>query len=151
VLVVDAAGEGSPLVRRLRDRDTQAELVPESGTGPAAGVADLVLVEALAAGPGGVLAAPGSMAAAAVAAHRNAPVWAVTGAGRVLPERLWDAMVTRLDSSGSEPWEREVELVEASLLSAVVGSEGIVDTDLGLTTTTCPAAPELFRAAGSWT
>jgi hypothetical protein len=151
VLVVDAAGEGGPLVRRLRDRGTDAELVQESGAGPAAGVADLVLVEALAAGPGGVLAVPGSLAAAAVAAHRNAPVWAVTGAGRVLPERLWTAMVTRLDSSGSEPWERDVELVEASLLSSVVGPEGLVDTGLGLAAATCPAAPELFRAAGSWT
>jgi hypothetical protein len=60
-------------------------------------------------------------------------------------------MVARLDSSGSEPWEREVELVEASLISAVAGSEGVVDTGLGLSATTCPAAPELFRAAGSWT
>jgi hypothetical protein len=114
-------------------------------------VADLVLVEALAAGAGGVLTAPGSMAAAAVAAHRNAPVWAVTGVGRVLPERLWDAMVTRLDATGTEPWERDVELVEASLLSAVVGPEGLVETERGLTAATCPAAPELFRAAGSWT
>jgi hypothetical protein len=136
------------LVRRLRERGGDAALVPESGTGPAAGVVDLVLVEALAAGPGGVLAAPGSMSAAAVAAHRGVPVWAVAGVGRVLPERLWDALVARLDQSDDEPWDRAVELVDASLLTAVAGPEGLIDTNSGLRAATCPAAPELFRAAG---
>jgi hypothetical protein len=148
VLVVDAGGEGAALVRRLRERGGDAALVPESGTGPAAGVVDLVLVEALAAGPGGVLAAPGSMSAAAVAAHRGVPVWAVAGVGRVLPERLWDALVARLDQSDDEPWDRAVELVDASLLTAVAGPEGLIDTNSGLRAATCPAAPELFRAAG---
>jgi hypothetical protein len=148
VLVVDSEGEGQPFVRRLRDRGSNAELIPESGTGPAAAVADLVVVEATAAGPSGVLAVPGSMAAAAVAAHRGVPVWAVTGVGRVLPERLWDALLVRLDESGSEPWDRSVELVPASMIFSVVGPDGPSETSAGLHATTCPAAPELFRLAG---
>jgi hypothetical protein len=148
VLVADSGGEGGPLVRRLDAAGSAATLVPDSGIGPAAAVADLVLVEALVAGPPGVMAAPGSLAAAAVAAHSCLPVWAITGVGRVLPSRLWDAFTTRLDQSGDEPWDRPAEMVGADLISAVVGPEGEVDTACGLAAATCPAAPELFRAAG---
>jgi hypothetical protein len=148
VLVVDWAMEGEQFVRRLRDRGSEASLVPASGVGPASVVADVVLVEALAAGPAGVLAVPGSMAAAAVAAHQLVPVWAVTGVGRTLPGPLWDAMLQRLDETGTEPWERSVEVVPADLISGVVGPEGMLDGGAGLQQTTCPPAPELFRAAG---
>lgn len=148
VLVVEWQSEGSQLVRRLQERDHEAQLVLESGVGPAAVVADVVLIEAVAAGPAGVLAVPGSMAAAAVAAHQQVPVWAVAGVGRVLPGALWDAMLARLDESGDEPWDRSVEVVPADLINQVIGPDGIQETADGLANTTCPAAPELFRAAG---
>ncbi len=148
VLVVDWSSEGQQFARRLRDCGSDAALVPESGAGSAAVVADLVIVEALAAGPAGVLAVPGSMAVAAVAAHQQVPVWAVAGVGRVLPEQLWDALVNRLDESGEEPWDRPVEVVPADLISGVVSADGWQDTESGLRATTCPAAPELFRSAG---
>lgn len=148
VLVVDWASEGAHLARRLRDRDHAVTLVPESGAAAAAAVADLVVVEAQVAGPAGVLATPGSLAAAAVAAQRQGPVWAVTGVGRVLPDALWDAVVARLDASGDEPWERGVEVVPAALIGRVIGPDGPADTATGLGATTCPAAPELFRPAG---
>jgi hypothetical protein len=148
VLVVDWASEGEQLVRRLRDRGSDAVLVNESGVGPAAVVADVVIVEALAAGPAGVLAAPGSMAAAAVAAHQQVPVWAVTGVGRLLPGPLWDALLARLDESGVEPWDRSVEVVPASLLTTIVGPDGCDEPAQGLLKATCPPAPELFRPAG---
>lgn len=148
VLVVDWATEGEHLVRRLRDREQSAVLVEPSGVGPAAVVADIVIVEACAAGPAGILAVPGSMAAAAVAAHQHIPVWAVVGVGRLLPAPLWDAVLARLDESGTEPWDRPVEVVPADLISQVVGPDGPLDTAEALQRPTCPAAPELFRAAG---
>ncbi|HWE56594.1 MAG TPA: hypothetical protein VG435_13860 [Acidimicrobiales bacterium] len=148
VLVVEWRMEGDQLVRRLQDRGSDAALVAESGVGPAAVVADVVVVEAVAAGPAGILATPGSMAAAAVAAHQQVPVWAVTGVGRVLPGPLWDAVLNRLDESGVEPWDRTVEVVPAALISQVIGPDGPVETAVGLGAATCPAAPELFRAAG---
>lgn len=148
VLVVDWASEGEHLARRLRERGTEASLVAESGAGPAAAVADVVVLEALAAGPTGILAVPGSMAAAAVATHQQVPVWAVTGVGRVLPGPLWDALLARLDETGIEPWDRSVEMVPASLIGQVIGPDGPVETGEGLQKATCPAAPELFRAAG---
>jgi hypothetical protein len=148
VLVVDWASEGEQLARRLSDRGSDVALVPESGVGPAAVVADLVIVEALAAGPAGVLAVPGSLAAAAVAAHQQVPVWAVAGVGRVLPAPLWDALLSRLDESGSEPWDRGAEVVGADLIGQVVGPGGPATTAEGLQAATCPPAAELFRAAG---
>ena len=148
VLVVESAGEGHGLYRRLRDADGEVALVSEAGVGPAAMVCDVVLVEALAAGPSGVLASPGSTAAAAVAAHSQIPVWAITGVGRVLPERLWDALLTRLDSCADEPWDRSVHLVPADLITDVIGPDGRSGAAEGLRKATCPAAPELFRPAG---
>lgn len=148
LLVIDWASEGDQFARRLQDRGSEVALVPESGAGAAAMVADLVLVEAFVGGPAGVLAAPGSLAAAAVASHRRIPVWTVAGVGRILPGQLWDAVVARLDDSGLEPWDRTVEVVQAELIAQIVGPEGLVDTGVGLAATTCPAAPELFRPAG---
>ncbi|MBV9659988.1 MAG: hypothetical protein JO337_02410 [Acidimicrobiales bacterium] len=148
VLVVDWSGEGEYFARRLHDRGSYAVVVPESGVGPAAAVADVVLVEALAAGPGGVVATPGSMAAAAVAAYQQVPVWAVVGVGRLLPEELWDALVSRLDESGDEPWDRAVQVVPSGMLTQVVGPTGFGEPAEMLAAPTCPAAPELFRPAG---
>ena len=148
VLVVASAGEGSGLARRLTNDGSASEVVPNSGVGPAAAVADLVIVEAFVAGPAGVLAAPGSLPAAAVAAHSGRQVWLVTPTGRVLPEGLWDALLNRFDETGGEPWDRAAELVPASLATDLIGPEGPAPVQDGLGTATCPVAPELLRAAG---
>ena len=42
----------------------------------------------------------GSRAAAAVARSAGKPVWAVVGVGRLLPTRMWDALVDRVTPSG---------------------------------------------------
>ena len=148
VLVVDSLGEGSGLARRLANAGSECEVVPNSGVGPASAVADLVVVEAFVAGPAGVLAAPGSLPAAATAAHSGRPVWLVTPTGRVLPEGLWAALLNRFDETAGEPWERAAELVPASLASDLVGPDGPAGVEEGLASATCPAAPELLRAAG---
>jgi hypothetical protein len=148
VLVADAMGDGSALARRLADHGTDVAVVPDSGVAAAAVVSDLVLVEALAAGPGGALAVAGSHGAAAAAFHAGVPVWAVTGVGRVLPAPLWDALLARMDQGEEEPWDRGVELVPAGLLTAVAGPSGTVATVEGLALSTCPVAPELLRHAG---
>jgi hypothetical protein len=147
VLVAEASGDGSKLARRLDDAGTAAAVVPDAGLAAAVVVSDMVVVEAVAAGPSGILATLGAHGAAAVAASRGVPVWAVAGVGRVLPEPLWEAMLHRLDQQPAEPWDRAVELVPAVLLDAVVGPGGLVATADGLAQATCPVAPELLRAA----
>jgi hypothetical protein len=148
VLVVDSSGDGSALVRRLESAGVDAVDVAESGLGAAVTVSDLVLLEANAAGPPGVIAAAGSHAAAAVARHAGVPVWLAAGVGRILPHRLWEALTTRLDDCEDEPWDRPEELVPSDLIDAVIGHNGTESPDDALARTTCPVAPELLRAVG---
>ena len=145
VLVADAAGEGMALARQLNDRGAVAAVIPDSGVAAAVVVSDLVVLEATAAGPTGILATTGSHGAAAVAVRRGIPVWAVAGVGRVLPGRLWDALLQRVDAAGGEPWDRPVEFVAAELLTEVVGPGGRRAAGEALAQPGCPAAPELLR------
>jgi hypothetical protein len=148
LLIAEANGDGSALVRRLIDCDVDAVAVPDAGVAASAVVSGLVLLEAVAAGPTGVLAATGSHAAAAVAALAGTPVWAVAGVGRILPGPLWDALLLRIDAGATEPWDRAVELVPSGLITELVGPGGRVAAEDGLATAGCPVAPELLRSAG---
>src|SRR5438105_5242902 len=90
-------------LRRLHRLGSDVEDVPPSGLAAVVAESDLVLFEASAFGPGGLVAPSGSRAAAAVARHAELPVWAVGGVGRALPGRLWEALVGRLDDE-EQPW-----------------------------------------------
>ena len=144
VRAVDAMGEGAQLARALSDAGVDAVDVPEAGVGAAVADADLVVVEALAMGPTGVIAVAGSHAAAAVARHAGTPVWVVAGAGRLLPAPLWEALLGRLDLSG-EPWDRDDELVPLDLVDQVITPAGLVGMGEALGQTDCPVAAELFK------
>jgi hypothetical protein len=144
VLVVDALGDGPAMVRRLTRADVPAVDVPAGGLGAAAAEADLVLLEANAVGPAEVAAVSGSLAAAAVARHRGAPVWLTVPRGRLLPARLWDALARRVDLLG-DPWDADVEVVPVDLVDRVVGPAGVVDVATALRAVDCPVAPELTR------
>lgn len=141
------AEQAEALVERLTDAGSQAQLIPGSGLASAVVNSSVVLVEAQAAGPGGLLATPGSHAASAVAAVAGIPVLGVCGVGRVLPEALWEALLARIDEAGVEPWHRSSEVVPAALLSEVITTLGRQETPTALGEATCPAAPELLRAA----
>jgi hypothetical protein len=145
VLVVDALGEGGGLVRRLSRSDMDAYEVPVSGLGAAAADVDLVLLEASAIGPTGLVAVAGSRAAAAVAAQAGVPVWAVGGVGRLLPQRMWDALCRRLESMG-DPWELDDEVVPIALVDRIAGSTGVLDVADALKRIDCPIAAELFKS-----
>jgi hypothetical protein len=144
VLVVDALGEGSGLARRLRRSDVDAEEVSTAGLGAAAAASDLVLLEASAIGNDGAVAIPGSRAAAAVGRHAAVPVWLVGGVGRLLPPRMWQALVARLDEA-SEPWDADDEIVPLDLIDRLCGPAGPEAVAAGLRRVDCPITPELFR------
>ncbi|MGI8491710.1 MAG: hypothetical protein ACR2KC_02090 [Acidimicrobiales bacterium] len=148
VLVLDSGGDGAALARRLADAGHDAAAVPDAGVGPAVAVSGLVLLEAWAAGPSGLLAAPGSRAAAAVAACAGVPVWAVCGVGRVLPARMWEALLARFDAGGVEPWARDAELVPSELIGWVVSPDGLGEATSAMCQSSCGTAPELLREAG---
>ncbi len=149
LLIADAHGEAAPpSSRRLVDCDVDAVAVPDAGVAAAAVVSDLVLLEAVAAGPTGVLATTGSHAAAAVAALAGTPVWAVTGVGRVLPGPLWDALLQRIDAGLAEPWDRPVELVPSGLITELVGPGGRVAAAEGLAAAGLPGGPRAAAQRG---
>jgi translation initiation factor 2B subunit (eIF-2B alpha/beta/delta family) len=145
-LVIDAGGEGEGFSRRLRNADVEAVDVPDSGVGAAVAESDLVLLEASALGPDGFVAPCGSRAAAAVAQHAGVPVWVVAGTGRVLPARLWQALVQRLDAAEEEAWDRADEVVPLDLADTVYGPLGPSPAFDAPKRADCPVAPELLKA-----
>jgi hypothetical protein len=144
VLVVDALGEGIHLAGALSRSGVDAVAVPEQGVAAAAADVDVVVIEALAMGPTGLVAVSGSRAAAAVAHHVGTPVWATLGVGRLLPAHVWEAMLGRLDARG-DPWDCDDEVVPLDLVDQVVGSWGAGTAASALAHTDCPIAAELFK------
>lgn len=145
VLVVDALGEGSGLVRRLLQSDLDVADVPASGLGAAVAGSDVVLLEASAIGPQRFIGVAGSRAAAAVGRSAGTAVWVVGGVGRMLPARMWGALENRLDLLG-EPWELEDEAVPLDGVERIAGPPGVLAVSEALRCIDCPIAPELFRA-----
>ncbi|MDP8976352.1 MAG: hypothetical protein M3N28_08340 [Actinomycetota bacterium] len=148
VLVVDCLGEGFELARRLHGSGMEAELVPDAGLGTAVCESDLVLLEASAMGPDGFLASAGSRAGAAVAHHAGIPVWLVAGVGRVLPDRLWEALLARLDQAPEEPWHCSEELVPLALADHAARPEGVLAPADAAGRGDCPVVAELLRPVG---
>ena len=143
VLVVDVHQEGGGLVMQLVDADVNALDVPLAGLGAAVADADLVLLEASAVAPTECLAVSGSLAAAAVARHREVPVWAVAGVGRFLPQRMWEPVRERIIPD--ESWDADDEVVPLSLIDRIVGPTGPLAVTDALRRTDCPVATELFK------
>jgi hypothetical protein len=106
--------------------------------------ADIVLVEAFAVGPERALAPAGSRAASLVARESGVPVWVVAGVGRLMPERMFDALHSRWELR-SDPLYAPEELFPLDLADRVATEIGVVDVSAALLATDCPIAPELFR------
>ena len=147
VLAVDADDEGSSFVRRLQRADIEAEVVPPAGVAAAVTAADVVLIEALAAGPGDVLAAPASRAAASVAWCSEVPAWLVAGRGRRLPEALFAAMSARV-ADRRVAWDADAESLPVALFTSVVGPSGVHDAGAPhVLAAECAPALELVRTS----
>lgn len=142
VYVVDIHGEGTGLAARLAYSDIEVDEVPAVGLGAAVADADLLLLEASAIGPDQFLSIAGSIAAASVAKTAGIPVWLVGGAGRLMPKRVWEALVSFLPQD--EPWYADDEVVSLSLVDAIVGPVGPEGVAEALLRTDTPVAPELF-------
>lgn len=138
-------GTGVDVGRVLSRVDLDVVEVPSEAVGAVAASADVVLLEAEAVGPDAALAAPGSRAAAAVAAAVGRTVWLVAPVGRVLPGPLWHACLgAAVDEE--EPWEADVDVVPLALVDRIVGPDGPVDIDVGAVTAD-PVATELLTPA----
>jgi hypothetical protein len=100
-----------------------------------------LLVEIQGAGPEQLLVGEGTADALATLARPGLLVWMVAGAGRVLPARLFDAMVRTL----GDPEEHGLELLDVQVADRIAGPTGLVRPDQLARRVDCPVAPELLR------
>lgn len=147
LLVIDVDGESEEAVRQLGRLDVEAVAVPARNAAVAVADADLLVVDAFAVGPTHALVPAGSLAAAAAARHADVPVWMLAGVGRLMPERMFQALSDRWSGS-VDPLEAVEEVMPLDLVDRLVGVDGVVEVAEGLRRTDCPIAPELFRLAG---
>jgi hypothetical protein len=145
ILVGDSLDGGAGLIRRLQRSGHEPTLVEERGIASAAAAVDLVLLEAVGLGHSGLVATTGSRGAAATAHHAGVPVWSAVGVGRVLPGRLWDAYLRRLEDDG-DPWDRDTEFVPLDLLTNTVSSQGLEAPSDAPKRADCPIPPELLKS-----
>ncbi len=139
-------GTGMDVGRLLARADVDVVDVSAEALGAAAAAADVVVLEADAAGPDAALVPLGGRAAAAVARAAGRAVWLVVPMGRLLPAALFEACTAAV-LDAEEPWEAERDLVPLALVDRVVGPDGPVPPAEGVARPTCPVAPELLRPA----
>ena len=138
VLVVRTQG-ADHLSRRLRRSEHAVRVVGETellALGPTH-----LLVEADAAGGQHALVPAGTSQLVRGVHEHGATVWLVAGMGRVLPERLFEALRRAAESDS-------VEVMPVASVDRVVGPSGL-DSPTGLARRAdCPTAPELLRLTG---
>ena len=104
--------------------------------------ADVVIIDAEAAGPQSLVAPAGSYAAALCGVNGGKQTWAVIGHGRALPEQYFKVVEGRLTMEN--PLEADDEIVPMSAISRVVGPNGLVDSEHAVRED-CVVAAELLR------
>jgi hypothetical protein len=100
-----------------------------------------LLVEVSGASPSQVLVPDGTAAALAELARPGLAVWLVAGVGRVLPARLFEALLRSL----GDPEDHDLELLDVQVADRIAGPAGLVRPDQLLRRVDCPVAPELLR------
>ena len=104
--------------------------------------ADVVVVEVDAIGPGGMVLDADDLGLIEAARAVEVPVWVEAGVGRVMPPRLWDALVRRLETahvpgSGS--------IVDLDGIDRVAGPDRRAErVAVALAGTDCPEPGELL-------
>ena len=100
-----------------------------------------LLVEVVGAGPEEFLVAEGTADAIATLARPGLLVWMVAGVGRVLPARLFEAMVRTL----GDVEDHGLELLDVQVADRIAGPTGLVRPEHLARRVDCPVAPELLR------
>jgi len=126
--------------RLHEDLAAAGRVVRHGGMGEVAS-ADVVLVEVDAIGPGGMVVDADDTGLIAAALAVDVPVWVEAGVGRVMPRRLWEALVRRVDGA---PTGRGGIVVALDGVDAVVGPDGSQAVRVALASTDCPEPGELL-------
>jgi hypothetical protein len=126
---------------RLARREAAVRIVNEveaAALGPSH-----LLVEALAASPSRAVVPAGASDLLDTLASTGTVGWLVAGVGRVLPERLFAALVAEVERDQGE--HAPVALVDIGRFARVAGPTGLDASDTLLRRVDCPVAPELLR------
>lgn len=130
----DAALQDRPDLRWLEPDDPEA-----------AGTADLVLIASDCAGPSEALVEAEAVPAAEAARDRGTPVWLIAGAGRILPEQMWEMLHAR--HRPDDPSMRGLAVLDLNrLVTRVVTPSGVRTPAEAARASGCPIVPELFSA-----
>jgi translation initiation factor 2B subunit (eIF-2B alpha/beta/delta family) len=146
VLCADSRHEASGFLQRLERYDVACEPIPAESLARAAALADVVLVEASAAGSRRIIAPVGSHVIAAVARSVGTPVWLVAGAGARLPVEYVDAIGDRVIDA-QKSWDLDVDDLPVELVTHVASASGLDDDVERALRPDCPFAPELLRTS----
>jgi len=127
--------ESDPTADRWReDLGAARRAVRHGGVGDVAS-ADVVVVEVDAIGPGGVVLDADDIGLIAAARAVGVPVWVEGGVGRVMPPKLWDALVRRVDAAHIA---RSGSVIDLDGIDRVAGPHGVQDVSVALASTDCP-------------
>ena len=100
-----------------------------------------VVVEVDAIGPGGVVLDADDLGLIEAALAVDVPVWVEAGVGRVMPPRLWEALVRRLQGAHIP---RSGSVVGLDGIDRVAGPFGVQTVPVALACTDCPEPAELL-------
>jgi len=133
--------ESDPTLDLLReDLGDGRRAVRHGGVGEVAS-ADVVVVEVDAIGPGGVVLDADDLGLIEAAHAVEVPVWVEAGVGRVMPPRLWEALVRRVEDARIP---RCGTVVGLGGIDRVAGPFGVQSVPVALACTDCPEPAELL-------
>ena len=136
-----AVGELGAFEPALHDRSDLQFI--EANDPEATGAADLVLITSDCLGPTHALVEAGTMPVAEAARGHSTPVWLIAGAGRILPEQMWDLLSAR--HRPDDPSMRGLAVLDLHrFVTRVVTPEGLRTPAEAARASGCPVVPELF-------
>jgi hypothetical protein len=133
--------ESDPTSDLLReDLGAVRRAVRHGGVGEVAS-ADMVVVEVDAIGPGGMVLDSDDRGLIEAALAVEVPVWVEAGVGRVMPPKLWEALVRRVDAARIP---RSGAIAGLDGIERVAGPFGVQAVPVALACTDCPEPAELL-------
>ncbi|HXW35102.1 MAG TPA: hypothetical protein VEJ87_11030 [Acidimicrobiales bacterium] len=139
--------DGDPTPDLVEEATSGKRAVKRGGVGEVAS-ADIVVVRVDAMGPEGMLV-DGDLDGLLEAAHVvEVPVWVEAGVGRVLPPKVWDALVRRLDTADLRLQQQEHSPPRTLAgVEKVVGPKGAATIQATFDELDCPEPAALL---GTW-
>ena len=136
-----AVGELGVYAGALDDRPDLRWIEPDDLA--AAGSADLVLMTSDCAGPSRALVVAETVSVAEMARGWGTPVWLIAGAGRILPNRMWDLLSPRHRSD--DPAMQGLAVLDLDqFVTRMVTPSGMRTPAEAARRSDCPIVPELF-------